>query len=198
MVEIGGRPILWHIMNIYAAHGFHEFVVALGYKGEVIKDYFLNFHTRERGSDRPTRPGRASSVHDERSARLDVHLVDTGADTQTGGRLRRLRAVARRRPDFMMTYGDGVGEHRHRGAARLPPLARQAGDRHGRAAAGALRRSRASTAIACASFAEKPQTGEGWINGGFFVLERAVLDYIAGDQTLCEREPLETLAREAS
>jgi glucose-1-phosphate cytidylyltransferase len=192
MVEIGGRPILWHIMNIYAAHGFDEFLVALGYKGEVVKDYFLNFHARN--ADLTIRLG-----HDEKKVVAGthpdwtVHLVDTGTATQTGGRLRRLRPWLGDDRTFLMTYGDGVADVDLRALVAFHRA-------HGRLATITAVRPPARfggltlDGDRVASFNEKQQTGEGWINGGFFVLERGVLDVIADDQTLWELDPLETLA----
>jgi glucose-1-phosphate cytidylyltransferase len=192
MVEIGGRPMLWHIMSIYAAHGLNEFIVALGYKGEVVKDYFLNFHARN--ADLTVRLGHGEqTVHTAVQPDWTIHLVDTGTGTQTGGRLRRLRPWLGDDRTFLMTYGDGVadidiraliGFHRSHGrlatvAAVRPP-----------ARFGGLR----IDGDHVTAFSEKAQSTEGWINGGFFVLERPVLDLIAGDETLWELEPLETLA----
>jgi glucose-1-phosphate cytidylyltransferase len=192
MVEIGGRPILWHIMNIYAAQGFDEFIVALGYKGEVVKDYFLNFHTRS--ADLTVRLGRdEKKVHASAQPDWTVHLVDTGNDTQTGGRLRRLASWLGDDGTFMMTYGDGVADvdlkkllafHRSHGRLATVTAVRPPARFGGLSLEGDR----------VASFDEKPQTGEGWINGGFFVLERSVLDLIPTDQTLWELQPLETLA----
>lgn len=192
MVEVGGKPILWHLMNIYGAHGFQEFIVALGYKGEVIKDYFLNF--RALNSDLTV--DLASGSHAAQAAApvpWKVHLVDTGPKTQTGGRLKRLSGWLGKDDLFFMTYGDGLADVDlrallafHRGHGKLAtvtavrPPARFGGL--------ALEEDRV------ARFVEKPQTGEGWINGGFFVLNRRVLDYIAGDDTLWEVDPLERLA----
>lgn len=192
MVEIGGRPILWHLMQLYGAQGFAEFIVALGYKGEVVKDYFLNF--RARSADVTVRLASGEAVvHETTHPDWTVHLADTGASTQTGGRMRR---VARWLPDgetFMMTYGDGLGNvdlgallafHRSHGRLATVTAVRPPGR------FGSIQLDGDRVTI----FAEKPQAGEGWINGGFFVLERAVLDLIAGDDTLWELEPLETLA----
>lgn len=193
MVEIGGRPILWHIMNIYARQGFSEFLVALGYKGEAIKNYFLNYYYMRGDLDIDLATGKVEVQNRERET-WRIRLVETGTSTQTGGRLWRMRAPLGGEP-FMMTYGDGVADvdvkelvafHRKHGklatiTAVRPPARFGAlgfeGDR-------------------VAHFEEKPQAGEGWINGGFFVLQPEVLDYIAGDETLWEREPLERLAQE--
>ena len=192
MVEIGGKPILWHIMNIYAAHGVTEFIVSLGYRGEVVKEYFLNFYGLNNDLTLDLTTG-TTTIHDGRQPRWKVHLVDTGAATQTGGRVKRLERWLGDEDTFMLTYGDGVADvdiaalcrfHRAHGKlatiTTVRPPARFGGivfdgDR-------------------VSEFTEKPQTGEGWINGGFFVLNRRVLDYISGDDTLWEREPLERLA----
>jgi glucose-1-phosphate cytidylyltransferase len=194
MVEIGEHPILWHIMSVYAAQGFREFVVALGYKGEVVKDYFLNFHARNADLTVSLATGE-KRVHDAPVPDWTVHLADTGALTQTGGRIKRLARWLEDDDAFMLTYGDGLSDvdlaalttfHRAHGrlatvTAVRPPArfgdVRLEGDR-------------------VVSFAEKPQAGEGWINGGFFVLSRRVLQYIEGDATSWEFESLERLARE--
>lgn len=193
MIEIGGRPILWHIMSLFAARGFTEFLVALGYKGELIKDYFLNFNARN--ASLTVRLGTGEHViHDGPHANWIVHLVDTGSSTQTGGRLKRLASWLKGDERFLMTYGDGVANvdlqalvafHRAHGRLATVTAVRPP------ARFGALQ----LEGDRVTAFAEKPQTGEGWINGGFFVLERAILDHIAGDDTLFELEPLETLAK---
>ncbi|MGE5482648.1 MAG: glucose-1-phosphate cytidylyltransferase [Bacteroidota bacterium] len=191
MVEIGGRPILWHIMSIYASYGFNEFIVALGYKGEVIKDYFLNFYALNNDLTIDLGTGQ-TVIHDGNQPSWKVHLVDTGLRTQTGGRIKRLAAWLGQET-FMLTYGDGVADvdlkrlvdfHRSHGklatVTAVRPPARFGGLRFD----GDL----------VVQFVEKPQTGEGWINGGFFILEPGVLDYIEGDETVWERGPLERLA----
>jgi glucose-1-phosphate cytidylyltransferase len=193
MVEIGGRPILWHIMNIYAAHGFKEFVVALGYKGEVIKDYFVNYRYWSRSLTVSLSKGDVV-VHDGAGEDWVVHLIETGLDTNTGGRVKKLAQFIGNET-FMLTYGDGVSNldigcllkfHQSQGklatVTAIRPPARFGGIRFN----GNL----------VAQFAEKPQVGEGWINGGFFVLEPGVMDYIAGDNILWEGEPMERLALE--
>jgi glucose-1-phosphate cytidylyltransferase len=191
MVEIGGMPILWHIMKIYAAHGIEDFVVCLGYKGYVIKEWFANYalHTSDVTFD--MRSGEME-VHRSTTEPWRVTLVETGAETMTGGRLKRVLPYVGEET-FCMTYGDGVGDvdlvaliARHREQGRLatvtavqPPGRFGAMETHG----AAVRR-----------FAEKP-TGDGaWINGGFFVCEPAVGDAIAGDETCWEEEPLRDLA----
>jgi glucose-1-phosphate cytidylyltransferase len=194
MVEIGGRPILWHIMHIYAHYGHKEFLIALGYKGEVIKDYFLRFTAMSSNLTVDLANG-ARTVHDSQGADWKVHLVDTGLETQTGGRVKRLKRWLGDAPAFMLTYGDGLADVDvnalvafHRGHGKLAtvmavrPPARFGGLR--------MEGSRV------VSFAEKSQAGEGWINGGFFVLDPKVLDYIEGDQTPWEGAPMERLTRE--
>jgi glucose-1-phosphate cytidylyltransferase len=191
MVEIGGLPILWHIMKIYAAHGFKEFVLALGYKSEVVKDFFLNYHHRRSSLSVHLQTGHVET-HDLAREDWLVHLVDTGSRTQTGGRIKRLTRWLESET-FMMTYGDGVANidlrrvvefHRRHGKLATVTAVRPQARFGGLNFAGDL----------VTIFSEKPQIGEGWVNGGFFVLEPGVLDYIAGDETPWEYEPLERLA----
>ena len=191
LVEIGGRPILWHIMQTYAASGYKEYVIALGYKGQQIKEYFLNYYNLERDISIQLRTGAVTGTNGERED-WTVHLVDTGLHTQTGGRVKRLKD---RLGDetFMLTYGDGVADI---DIARLVDF-HQA---HGKLATITAVRPPARyggltfEGDRVTRFDEKPQLGEGWVSGGFFVLEPQVMDYIAGDDTLFEREPLERLA----
>lgn len=193
MVEIGGKPILWHIMKCYAAGGIKEFIVALGYKGEVIKDYFAGYNRRVGSITVDLGTGlldlHAPPVEDWR-----VHLLDTGADTQTGGRILRMFDYAKRAP-LLVTYGDGVASLDIR---RLLAFHKA----HGRLATVTAVRPPARfgglqlDGDRVVSFQEKPQIGEGWINGGFFVLNPGVASYIRDDQTVFEREPLEALAHE--
>jgi glucose-1-phosphate cytidylyltransferase len=191
MVEIGGKPILWHIMSLYAHHGFRDFVVACGYKGEQIKEYFLNFAVHNNDyrvnlSD-GVRELLGTSAIDWR-----VAMVDTGLDTLTGGRLLRLRTWLQG-GTFMLTYGDGLSNVDLR---RLVAFHRA----HGKAATVTAVRPPARFGSLhiegerVIRFSEKAQSEEGWINGGFFVLEPGVLSYLEGDQTTLEREPLERLA----
>jgi glucose-1-phosphate cytidylyltransferase len=193
MVEIGGHPILWHIMQSYSTYGFNEFVIALGYKGEVIKDYFVNYRTLASSLSVNLRSGEVTH-HDGECEDWTVHLLDTGPNTQTGGRVKR---VAKFIGDetFMLTYGDGVANIN---ISKLLAYHRS----HGKlATVTAVRPPARFGEIAfngdlVSHFEEKPQIGEGWINGGFFVLEPGVADYIKGDETIFEREPLERLADE--
>jgi glucose-1-phosphate cytidylyltransferase len=191
MVEIGGYPILWHIMKIYSAFGLKEFVIAVGYKGEVIKNYFLNY--RYMRNNLSIRLGSGETqVHPGSSEDWSVQLVDTGLQTQTGGRIKRLAPWVQD-GTFLLTYGDGVANvnireliqfHRSHGKLATVTAVRPPARFGGLTFHGDL----------VARFEEKPQIGEGWINGGFFVLEPQVLDYIEGAQTIFEREPLERLA----
>jgi glucose-1-phosphate cytidylyltransferase len=193
MVEIGGKPMLWHIMNIYASHGYHDFLIACGYKGEVIKEYFQNYLLHNSDLFMNLRDG-SYRVANSSTPDWQVGLVDTGVTTLTGGRLRRLKNLIGNH-SFMATYGDGLADvdiralvdfHRHHGKlatiTAVSPVARF----------GSLQ----LRGDCVAQFAEKPRSGEGWINGGFFVFEPTVLDYIAGDETSLEGEPLEKLAAE--
>lgn len=191
MVEIGGKPILWHIMNIYAAYGFKEFVIALGYKGEIIKDYFLNYHYRSRSLSVRLKTGDVT-LHDGDGEDWTVHLLDTGFETNTGGRVKRVAEFVGDEP-FMLTYGDGVSNvdlprllEFHRAQSTLVTMtAVRPPARFGQMVIEGHR---------VVEFKEKPQIGEGWINGGFFVLEPGIVKYIEGDHTAWEYESLEHIA----
>ena len=193
MVEIGGQPILWHIMKIFSACGFSEFVLALGYKGETIKDYFINYRYRSR-SLTVRLPSGDIDVHTGEGDNWTVHLLDTGLDTNTGGRVRQAAQFVGRET-FLLTYGDGVANidarrllefHRsHRSLVTVTavrPPARFGGI--------------VFNGDVVSRFAEKPQVSDGWINGGFFVVEPEAVKYIKDDATLWEGEPMEKLARE--
>jgi glucose-1-phosphate cytidylyltransferase len=194
MVEIGGRPILWHVMKIYAAHGIMDFVVCLGYKGYLIKEYFANYflHMSDVTFDMSKNK---MEVHEGKAEPWKVTLVDTGDNTQTGGRLGRVRRYLDD-STFCMTYGDGVSDvnikallafHRQHGK-RATVTAVQPPGRFG---------AMEIDGNAVHHFLEKPKGGEGWINGGFFVLEPGVLDLISGDETYWEKSPMETLAQQS-
>ena len=192
MVEIGGRPILWHIMNIHAAHGITEFILALGYKAEIVKDYFLNFYAFNNDITVDLAKGK-TTIYDGQQPNWRVHLVDTGLHTQTGGRLKRLRRWLAPNETFMFTYGDGVADldlqalvdfhHSHGKLATVTTV--RTPERFGRIG---------YEGNQVARFYEKPETSEGWINGGYFVLQPEALDFIDGDETIWEREPVERLA----
>lgn len=193
MAEIGEHPMLWHIMKLYGEQGFTDFVICLGYKGYVIKEYFANYFLHNADVTFDLR-GQGMEVHQNTVEPWRVTLVDTGAETQTGGRLRRVSHYVQGQR-FMMTYGDGVADvdlatlvafHEEQGRLATVTAVQPPGR------FGALRLDHASTCVR--DFVEKPEGDGGWMNGGFFVLEPAVLDYISGDQTLWEKEPLERLA----
>ena len=191
MVEIGGRPILWHILKIYSAHGINDFVICLGYKGYVVKEYFANYflHMSDVTFDMAANQ---MTVHEHHAEPWRVTLVDTGDETQTGGRLRRVRGYLEDGP-FCFTYGDGLADidiraatTQHRAQNALATMtAVQPPGRFGSVQLEGLH---------IHSFKEKPRGDGGWINGGFFVLEPAVIDLIYDDQTVWENEPLQRLA----
>jgi len=194
MVDIGGRPILWHIMRLYAHHGFKEFLVALGYRGDLIKDYFMRYQAMAADLTVDLAQGDCT-LHGGQKLDWRVHLVETGGPTNTGGRVKRLGAWLGSDQTFMLTYGDGVANvdlgallafHRAHGKLATVTAVRPP------ARFGGLEMSGDQVV----AFAEKPQTGEGWINGGFFVLDRRVLDYIDGDEQAWEGPPMERLTRE--
>jgi glucose-1-phosphate cytidylyltransferase len=194
MVEIGGKPILWHIMNIYSVSGINEFVIALGYKQEFIKEYFLNFYAINNDITVDLATGE-TTIHDGNQPSWKIHLVDTGLHTQTGGRLRRLRSWLGEDETFMFTYGDGVADidlkallefHKSHGKLATVTTVRSPA-RFGRIAFNGSQ---------VTKFHEKPQSSEGWINGGYFVLHPRVIDYVKGDEAIWERDPVEELARD--
>jgi glucose-1-phosphate cytidylyltransferase len=193
MIEIGGRPILWHIMKIYSHFGFNDFVVCLGYKGYCIKEYFAHYFLHESDVTFDFSNASQRSIHHHTAEPWRVTLVDTGAETMTGGRVKRVREYLDDEP-FMLTYGDGVGNvniaelvafHKAHGklatltstqpSGKFGALSMQAGNR-------------------VDSFLEKPRGDGSWINAGFFVLQPEVLDMIDEDSTIFEKEPLEGLA----
>lgn len=194
MVEIGGKPILWHILNIYASYGVSEFVIALGYRAEFVKEYFMNYYALNNNISIDLANG-STTIHEGHAPRWKVHLVDTGLHTQTGGRLKRILPWLGSDETFMATYGDGVADVDVRALLRFHHA-------HGKLATVTTVRPPARfgqmvvEADQVRDFSEKPQTGEGWINGGFFVLNRRVADYIDGDATLWERDPMERLTRD--
>ena len=192
MVEIGGRPILWHIMKLYSAHGVNDFVICCGYKGYVIKEYFANYflHMSDVTFDIAYN---AMTVHERKAEPWRVTLVDTGEDTLTGGRLKRVADHIRNEDCFCVTYGDGLCDVDigrliafHRGHGRLATVTAVAPP--GRYGALAL------DGDAVTGFTEKPQGDGGLINGGFFVLSPRVLDYVDGDRTSFESTPITRLA----
>ena len=195
MIEIGGKPILWHVMKIYSTHGINDFIICCGYKGYLIKEYFANYFLHMSDVTFDMRDN-SVSIHEQKAEPWRVTLVDTGEATQTGGRLKRVESYLRNEEAFCFTYGDGLSDLNisgllkfHEGHGRLATVtAVQPPGRYG-----ALEVSGHSQV---AGFSEKPRGDGGSINGGFFVLSPRVLDYIDGDEDHWERAPLERLALE--
>lgn len=191
MVEIGGHPLLWHIMKHYSHHGFREFYIALGYRGDVIKRFFLDYFNLSGNMTVDLDSGKVE-MHDRECEDWKVHLVDTGFETQTGGRIKRLEPFLKDAP-FMVTYGDGLcnidlGDllkfHRTHGRIATVTAVRPPARFGGLVFDGEM----------VTEFTEKPQIGEGWINGGFLVFEPALFDYLHNDLTVLESGALEQLA----
>ncbi|MBL8303687.1 MAG: glucose-1-phosphate cytidylyltransferase [Ideonella sp.] len=194
MVDIGGKPVLWHILKIFSAHGVNDFVICCGYKGYVIKEYFANYylHLADVTFDMVNN---RMEVHQNSAEPWRVTLIDTGEATMTGGRIRRVGDYVRDEEAFFMTYGDGVSDvdlgallafHRRQGVLATLTAVQPPGR------FGALN----MDGTRVTHFEEKPQGDSGWINGGFFVLSPRVLDHIDGDHTVWERDPLERLSAE--
>ena len=195
MVEIGGRPILWHIMKIYSSHGIDEFIVCCGYKGFVIKEFFANYFLRMSDVTFDMRFNQMNT-HSANAEPWKVTLVDTGEETMTGGRLKRVREHIGN-DTFCLTYGDGVSNvdiakaidfHKEQGTLATLTAVQPPGR------FGAISLGKEQTKID--SFQEKPEGDGAWINGGFFVLEPDVIDYVAGDDTVWEQAPLTKLAQD--
>ena len=193
MVEIGGKPILWHILKIYSTFGYNEFILALGYKGEYIKDYFLNFYALNNDLTVDLTNGK-SEIHEGKLPNWKINLVDTGVNTMTGGRIKRLKPLIGNET-FMVTYGDGLVDIPiselvafHKSHGKIATLSAV----HPPNRFGGLKIKDERVL----EFMEKPSAGEGWINGGCFVLEPEIFDYLEGDETLFELEPMQKLASE--
>jgi len=193
MIEIGGRPILWHIMKIYSSHGFNDFVICLGYKAYCIKEYFAHYFLHESDVTFDFRTDNQRIIHSHTAEPWRVTLVDTGLETMTGGRVKRVAPYLDNEP-FMLTYGDGVGDvnirelvefHRKSGRLATVTTTQPSGK------FGALNLSSESQVL---SFQEKPRGDGHWINAGFFVMQPEVLGYLGDDTTVLEKDPLERLA----
>jgi glucose-1-phosphate cytidylyltransferase len=194
MVQIGGFPILWHIMNIYGASGFSDFVLALGYKGEMVKEFFLNYHALNSDFKIDVSTGKISySKSNPRN--WSVECVDTGANSLTGGRLLRLHENLKNEKTFMLSYGDGVANvdlkkllefHKSHGKIATVTAVRPPA-RFGEMIFEGERVN---------AFKEKPQTGTGWINGGFFIFNSEIFNFLKDDSTVLEAHPLENLAEQ--
>jgi glucose-1-phosphate cytidylyltransferase len=195
MVEIGGKPVLWHIMKIYSSYGFNDFVICLGYKGYVIKEYFANYFLHQSNVTFDVK-NNTMQIHDSQAEPWKVTLVDTGINTMTGGRIKRIKNYIDNQP-FLLTYGDGVGnidikqlvDFHQENAKLLTVTAVQPSGRFG-----ALQIEKNQQV---SSFLEKPQGDGAWINGGFFVCQPEVIDYLEDDNTTFEKEPLENLAKDS-
>ncbi|MBI4690336.1 MAG: glucose-1-phosphate cytidylyltransferase [Nitrospirae bacterium] len=194
MVEVGGKPVLWHIMKIYSHYGFNDFIVCLGYKGYVIKEYFNNYFLHQSDVTIDLNSNKVE-VHDCKAEPWKITLVDTGLTTNTGGRIKRVQKFIGKET-FMLTYGDGIADinipalaefHKNCGryatVTSVQPLGRY----------GALDIDNDDNVL---SFIEKPKGDRAWVNGGFFVLEPEIFNYIQGDEIIWEKEPLEDLAKD--
>lgn len=193
MVEIGGKPILWHIMNIYGFYGYKDFMLALGYKGEIIKEYFINYYYHQSDLAINLKTGKITAENNNIKD-WTIDLVDTGINSMTGGRLYRLKDKLKE--TFMLTYGDGLSNVNVRKLVKFHKAHKKL------ATVTAVRPSARFGDMSfdannkVIKFKEKPQTGTGWINGGFFVFEPGVFKYFRGDETILEKDPLENLARD--
>lgn len=194
MIEIGERPILWHIMKIYSYYGFNDFIICLGYKGYCIKEYFAHYFLHEADVTYDFRISNQQIIHNHNAEPWKVTLVNTGLDTMTGGRIKRIQPYVGKE-SFMLTYGDGVSDIDIRKLVEY----HQAHDKLATVTAvqplgrfGALGLNEDNSVQ---GFQEKPQGDGGWINGGFFVLQPEVFDYIEGDHTIFEREPMGEIFR---
>ncbi len=193
MIEIGGRPILWHIMKIYSSYGFNDFVICLGYKAYCIKEYFAHYFLHEADVTFDFRSDNQRIIHSHAAEPWRVTLVDTGLETMTGGRVKRVAQYLANEP-FMLTYGDGVGDinvrelvdsHKKSGKLATVTTTQPSGK------FGAINLSAEDQVL---SFQEKPKGDGHWINAGFFVMQPEVLDYLVDDKTVLEKDPMERLA----
>lgn len=196
MIEIGGRPILWHIMKMYSYYGFHEFIICLGYKAYCIKEYFAHYFLHEADITFDFANGNSQHVHMQHAEPWKVTLVNTGLETMTGGRIKRVQSYIGNE-SFMLTYGDGVSDVDIGAVVKFH-------ESHGKKAtvtsvqpSGRFGLLTLNDANRVTGFCEKPQGDGGWINGGFFVLEPTIFDYLKGDHEAFEAGPLERLARES-
>jgi len=194
MIKIGEKPMLWHIMNIYSNYGQNEFILALGYKGEIIKEYFLNYYALNSDLTIDISSGQVNYQQSQKQ-NWKVELIDTGMNTLTGGRLLRLESILKPQGTFMLTYGDGVANidinalvEFHKAHGKIATVTAV----HPTARFGGI----TLNGNQIAEFKEKQQGGEGLINGGFFVFEPEIFDYLENDKTILERNPLEKLAND--
>ena len=195
MIEIGEKPILWHIMKTYSHYGFDDFIICLGYKGYCIKEYFAHYYLYESDVSFDFRCGNQQVIHTHQAEPWKVTLVNTGLETMTGGRIKRIQKYIGRAP-FLLTYGDGLGNvdikasidfHRNHGKYATVTATQPTG-RYGALSLGLQDK--------VVDFQEKPSGDGAWVNAGFFVMEPEIFDYIDQDSTILEREPMERLARD--
>lgn len=197
MIEIGDMPILWHIMKIYSKYGYNDFIICCGYKGYIIKEYFANYYMHMSDITFDFREGNSLKIHSNIAEPWKVTLVDTGLETMTGGRIKRIEKYISEGERFLMTYGDGVADinlhsliENHASSGKVATMTVvQPGGRYG-----AVEIDNKTGMVK--SFVEKPIEDGGWINGGFFVLDYSIFDYIKSDQEVFEKGPLDILARE--
>jgi glucose-1-phosphate cytidylyltransferase len=194
MIEIGDMPILWHIMKIYSHYGYNDFIICCGYKGYMIKEYFANYYLRTSDITFNFRSDGNMQIHNNVSEPWTVTLVDTGAETMTGGRIKRIQKFIPEGESFLMTYGDGVSDINiedlvqfHRSMNKIATMT--VVQPRGRYGAVKIQQNGSVS-----QFVEKPQGDGGWINGGFFVLDYDIFDYLKNDSEVFEKQPLETLA----
>lgn len=192
LIRVGNEPLLWHLLNLYSQFGFNDFVLALGYRGQLIKEYFLNYQALHSDFAIDLTTG-SITYRKKTDCPWRVELVDTGEDTMTGGRLRRLRSYLEDEGTFMLTYGDGIANVNIRELLAFHK-------RHGKLVTNTVVRPRARFGAVSLDhnrvtrFEEKPKSGEGWINGGFFVMEQGIFEFLRNDETILEQEPLSKLA----
>lgn len=197
MVEIGERPVLWHIMKIYSHYGFNDFIICLGYKGYSIKEYFANYFLHESDVTFDFRDGNKHIVHSNSAEPWRVTLVNTELNTMTGGRVKRIRPYVGSEP-FMLTYGDGVSDVNLRDLVEYHKSHKKLATVTSTQPSGRFGSLDLNDDNQVLGFKEKPKGDGGWINAGFFVMEPEIFNYIEGDNTVLENEPLENLAREGN
>ncbi len=195
MIEIGDMPILWHIMKIYSYYGYNDFIICCGYKGYIIKEYFANYYLRTSDITFDFKQDGGAKIHNNISEPWTVTLVDTGAETMTGGRIKRIQSYIPKGETFLMTYGDGVSDINIRDLVAFHKAGKKVATMtvvqpNGRYGAVCLQENGNVK-----RFVEKPQGDGGWINGGFFVLDYKIFDYLNNDTEVFEKLPLETLAK---
>ncbi len=194
MVEIGGKPILWHIMKMYSFYGFNDFIICLGYKGYMIKEYFINYFYHQSDLTIDLKENK-TTIHSSKSEPWTITLIDTGLDTLTGGRIKRIEQYVNNET-FMLTYGDGVSDVNIKELYEYHKINRKYATLTSVQPSGRFGSLIIDGNDKVSAFQEKPKGDGAWINGGFFVLEPSIFKYIKNDLTIWERDPLENLAKE--